>query len=146
MRILDKEGVMSEDNAARVRRWFEEVWNRGRAEVIDEMFAADGIAHGLAEDGGDMRGPEAFKLFHARFMGAFPDMHITIEDLLSQGDLTAVRLTGAATHRGDHLGVDATHRPVTFTGMTFTRWKNGQIVEGWNNVDIAGIRKQIGAG
>jgi steroid delta-isomerase-like uncharacterized protein len=136
---------MSEDNAARVRRWFEEVWNRGRAEVIDEMFAADGVAHGLAEEGGDLRGPEEFKVFHARFMGAFPDMQITIEDLLSDGDRTAVRLSGTATHRGDHLGVDATHRPIQFTGMTFTRWRNGQIVEGWNNVDIAGIRQQIGA-
>jgi steroid delta-isomerase-like uncharacterized protein len=142
---MDKEVAMSEDNAARVRRWFEEVWNKGRADVIDEMFAADGVAHGLAEDGGDMRGPKDFKLFHAQFRGAFPDMHITIEDLISDGDRTAARYSGTATHRGGHLGVDATNRQIHFTGMTFARWRNGQIVEGWNNVDIAGIRQQIGA-
>ena len=65
---------MSEENKALVQRWFEEVWNKGRAEAVVEMFASDGIAHGLSDDAGSpLRGPEAFKEFHARFRGAFPD-------------------------------------------------------------------------
>jgi steroid delta-isomerase-like uncharacterized protein len=135
---------MSLENEALSRRWFEEVWNKGRVEAIEEMFAPDGIAHGLAE-GEDMRGPEAFKSFHANFKGAFPDMRISVEDILSAGDKTAIRFRGQATHTGDQLGIPATNRRVTFTGMTFVRWRDGQIVEGWNNVDISGILKQIGA-
>jgi len=135
---------MAGDNAALTRRWFEEVWNKGRVEAIDEMFSPEGLAHGLAEGGGAMRGPAAFKAFHAQFRGAFPDMLVTVEDVLSEGDKTAARFSGQATHSGDHLGVPATGKRVTFTGMTFIRWKDGQIAEGWNNVDLAGLFKQIG--
>jgi steroid delta-isomerase-like uncharacterized protein len=135
---------MSAENEALIRYWFEEVWNKGRAEVIDEMFAEDVLIHGLGEGGSDLHGPDAFKVFHSQFMGAFPDIHITVEDVLSGEDRTAARFSGTATHTGPHLGVEATGKKVTFTGMTFTRWRNGQIVEGWNNVDIAGILQQVG--
>ena len=55
---------MSQENKDLIRRWFEEVWNKGREEAIDEMFAADGIAHGLAEQSDkSMRGPVDYKPF-----------------------------------------------------------------------------------
>lgn len=61
-----------EANKALVRRWFEEVWNKGRAEAIDEMFAADGVAHGLSDGAGNpLKGPADFKPFHETFRGAF---------------------------------------------------------------------------
>ena len=64
---------MSEENKALIRRWFEEVWNKGREEAIDEMFAEDGIAHGLADESGeDMRGPTDYKPFFRKFREAFP--------------------------------------------------------------------------
>ena len=127
------------------KQWFEEVWNKGRAEAIDELLSTEAIAHGLGEGGGDLKGTEGFKAFHAVFTGAFPDLQITVEDIMTSGDKGAVRFCGTATHRGDHLGIKATNRKVSFTGMTFMRWKDGQIVEGWNNVDIAGMMAQIGA-
>jgi steroid delta-isomerase-like uncharacterized protein len=133
------------DNEALIRRWFEEVWSKGRVEVIDEMFPVDGIAHGLAGDGGDMRGPEAFKVFHKTFRGAFPDMQVLVEDILSQGDKVAVRFVVQATHTGDDLGIPATGKRVRCTGMTFARFNDGKIVEGWNNVDIASLLDQIRA-
>lgn len=137
---------MSEDLKALTRLWFEEVWNKGRVDAIDEMFDPEGIAHGLGEDSGDLRGSEGFKPFHATFKGAFPDMRIEVEEVIQEGDLTAARFSGTGTHTGESLGTAATNRPVKFTGMSFTRWRNGKIVEGWNNADIAGIMKQIGAG
>jgi predicted ester cyclase len=72
-------------------------------------------------------------------------MQITVEDIISSGDRTAVRFCGEGTHTGHHLGIKATNRKVTFTGMTFTLWRDGKIAEGWNNVDIAGMMAQIGA-
>jgi predicted ester cyclase len=142
---IAEEVMMLHDNAALTRRWFEEVWTKGRGEAIDEMMAHDVVAHGLGEGGSDIVGSVAFKVFHEQFMGAFPDMRITVEDVIADGDRTACRFRGTATHTGGHLGVEPTGKTVTFTGMSFTRWRDGKIVEGWNNVDIPGILQQIGA-
>jgi steroid delta-isomerase-like uncharacterized protein len=136
---------MATDNEALTRRWFEEVWNKGRAEVIDELMAEDGIAYGLGSGEDNLRGPAGFKTFYSRFKGAFPDIKITVEDIVSAGDKVAVRFTCRATHAGDHLGVKATNRPVQFEAMSFVRWRNGQIVEGWNSVDMLGMLQQIDA-
>jgi steroid delta-isomerase-like uncharacterized protein len=134
---------MSADNETLMRRWFEEVWNKGRAEAIDELFAGDGIAHGLGDS--KLVGPEGFKPFHQQFMGAFPDIRITIDDMILQGDKVAVRFSIRGTHRGDHLGVPATHRTVSFSAMSFVRWRDGKIVEGWNSVDMLSMLQQIDA-
>jgi steroid delta-isomerase-like uncharacterized protein len=134
---------MAAENEALLRRWFEEVWNKGRVDVIDEMMTADCIAHGLGDK--QTVGPAAFKAFHAQFRGAFPDIKITVEDVVSQGDRAAVRLTIEATHGGDHLGVPASGKRVTTAAMSFVRCRNGQIAEGWNVVDMLGTMQQIGA-
>jgi steroid delta-isomerase-like uncharacterized protein len=133
---------MPGDNEALVRRWFEEVWDKGRAEAIDEMMAADCVAHGLGDT--PAVGPGAFKAFHAQFRGAFPDIRITVDDVVLQGDRAATRFTIRATHRGDHLGVPATGRQVTFPAMSIVRCRNGQIAEGWNVVDMLGMLQQVG--
>jgi steroid delta-isomerase-like uncharacterized protein len=133
---------MSIDNETLVRRWFEEVWNHGRVEAVDEMMAADCVAHGLGD--AQVVGTAAFKAFHAKFKGAFPDIRITVDDVISQGDRAAVRFTIRATHGGDHLGVPATGRAVTVPAMSFVRCRNGQIVEGWNSVDMLGMLQQVG--
>ncbi|HVF28929.1 MAG TPA: ester cyclase [Pyrinomonadaceae bacterium] len=136
---------MSTENAALMRRWFDEVWNKGRTEAIDEMFAADGIAYGLGEAGVDVRGPAAFKLFVERMRGAFPDFELTIDDTITEGDKVAARWTARMTHQGDHLGLPATGKQVVITGMSIIRVRDGQIVEGWNNWDISGLMQQLGA-
>ena len=137
---------MSEENKAIVRRWFEEVWNRGRSEAIDEMFAADGIAHGLSDDPEKpMEGPVGFKPFHAAFRGAFPDVEVSVEDLIAEGDKVVARCSVRGKHTGDHLGVAASNVPVEFTGIAIVRIKDGKIVEAWNNFDFLKMNKQIGA-
>lgn len=134
---------MSEENKELLRRWFEEVWHKGRTEAIDEMFAGDGLAHGLAE-GESMRGPQAFKDFHASFRGAFPDVRVVIEDMVAEDDRVAARCTVTGKHTGDSLGFAATNAPVEFTGMTIVRIRNGQIVEAWNNFDFMNMNRQLG--
>ena len=129
-----------------VHRWFEEVWNKGRADAIDEMFAEDGIAYGLGEAGMDVRGPAAFKPFFERLRGAFPDMQVTIEDVVTEGDITASRWRARMTHRGDQLGIAASGRQAEVTGMSWVRLRDGKIVEAWNNWDIFSLMQQIGAG
>jgi len=133
------------DNEALIKRWFEEVWNCGRADAIDEMFAENGIAHGLSgADGEPLRGPAAFKVFHESFRNAFPDIVVTVEQTVSEGDLLAVRCTARGKHTGDGLGLAATNAPMEITGMAMVRIQGGKIVEAWNNFDFMTMHQQLG--
>jgi steroid delta-isomerase-like uncharacterized protein len=143
---VKEESEMSRENDALIRRWFEEVWNKGRAEAIEEMFAPDGVAHGLADESGqELRGPTGFKPFFHRFRDAFPDVEVVVEQTVSEGDLVAARCTVRGRHHGDTLGFAATERPVEFTGMTIGRIRDGKIVEAWNNFDFMTMFQQLGA-
>ena len=136
---------MSEENKALLRRWFEEVWNKGRAEAIDEMLAADGLVHGLsAETGVPINGPAGFKPFHETFRGAFPEIEVTVEDVIAEGDKVAARCSVRGKHTGDHLGVAASNAPIEFTGIAIVRVADGKIVEAWNNFDFLAMNRQIG--
>lgn len=140
-----REGYEAADNAALVRRWFEEVWNKGRAEAIEEMFDEEGLAHGLADEtGAPLRGPANFRAFHQKFREAFPDIEVVVDDAISEGDKVAARCTVRGRHRGDSLGFKATGSPVEFTGITFARVRDGKIVEAWNNFDFMSMFQQLG--
>ena len=134
------------DNAALIRRWFEEVWNKGREEAIDEMFAEEGVAHGLAGPAGDaLRGPVGFKPFFRTFREAFPGIEVVVEDTVTEGDKVAARCTVRGSHEGDSLGFKATRQPVDFTGIAIVRISDGKIVEAWNNFDFMSMFQQLGA-
>jgi steroid delta-isomerase-like uncharacterized protein len=137
---------MSDEIKSVLHRWFEEVWNKGREEAIDELFAEDGIAHGLADEHGSaLRGPGGFKPFFRSFRAALPDIQVVIEDCISEGDKVAARCTVRAKHMGEGLGVAASGNPVEFTGMSIVRVRGGKIVEAWNNFDFMRLFQQIGA-
>ena len=137
---------MSEANEEFIRRWFEEVWNKGRAEAIDEMFAEEGTAFGLADEAGNaLRGPAAFKVFFHKFRGAFPDIEVVVEDAIAEDDKVAARCTVRGSHRSDSLGFAATNQPMEITGMSFVRVREGKIVEAWNNFDFMSMFQQLGA-
>jgi steroid delta-isomerase-like uncharacterized protein len=141
-----KKGYDASDNTAVIRRWFEEVWNRGREEAIDELFAEEGVAHGLADETGSaLRGPTGFKPFYRRFREAFPEMEVVVEDTVSEGDKVAARCTIRGRHRGDTLGFKATDNPVAFDGICIVRIADGKIVEAWNNFDFMSMFQQLGA-
>jgi steroid delta-isomerase-like uncharacterized protein len=136
---------MSEENKQLVRRWFEEVWNKGRVEAIDEMFDANGIAHGLSDDPANpIKGPRDFRPFHTVFREAFPNMEIVVEDTVAEGDKVAARCSVRAKHEGAFLGRAATASPVDFTGITIVRIQDGKIVEAWNNFDFMTLHRQVG--
>src|SRR6476620_10327955 len=95
-------------NKALMRRWFEEVWNQGRADAIPELFSQDGIAHGLSEDvNAPMKGPGGFLPFHAQFREAFPNIEVVVEDMIAEGDKVVARCTVRGKHEGDSLGFKA---------------------------------------
>jgi len=130
---------VSEANKQLVRRWFEEVWNQQREGAIDAMFNPEGKSHGFPEEDSVLIGPEDFKSIHRSFRGAFPDVHVTVEDLIAEGDKVAVRWRVDMTHRGDHLGFPATGKRVSMNGSSIVIVKDGKIDEGWNFMDMGNL-------
>ena len=136
---------MSEENKAVLRRWFDEVWNNGRAEVIEELFDENGIAHGLSDDPSQpIKGPSGYRPFYEVFRQAFPNIRIDIEDMIAEGDKVAARCSVRGKHEGDFMGTAATQAPVEITGIAIVRIENGKIVEAWNNFDFMTLYKQCG--
>ena len=134
-----------EENVTLMRRWFKEVWNEGKMQTVNELLARDAVGIGEVEDGVPVRGPAEFIPFVERIRGAFPDINTAIDDIFGSEDKVVVRWSASMTHKGDHLGMVATHKPVRLTGMTIVRISNGQIAEGWDNWDQLAMLKQIGA-
>ena len=125
-----------------LHRWFEEVWNQGQEEAIDELLAPDAVVHGLGPE--EIRGPSAFKPLYRNFRTAFPDMRFTLERAMVDGDMVAVCCEVTATHSGDGFLDAPTHKPVRLHGMCMARVKDGKIAEGWNNFDFLTLYQQLG--
>jgi len=135
-----------EENKELIRRWFEEVWNKGRADAIAEMMAEDAVAHGLSDDDAKpLRGPQGFLPFHAQFREAFPNIEVVVEDTIAEGDRVVARCAVRGKHVGDSLGFKATGAQIEFDGITIVRIKDGKFVEAWNNFDFMKMYRQLGA-
>ena len=135
-----------EANKQLVRRWFEEVWNKGRAEAIAEMLGEDAVVHGLSEDAAKpLEGTAGFLPFHAQFREAFPNIEVVVEDAIAEGDKVAVRCSVRGKHLGDSLGFKSTGTTAEFDGIAIARVRDGKIVEAWNNFDFMKMYKQLGA-
>jgi steroid delta-isomerase-like uncharacterized protein len=136
---------MSEENKVLMKRWFEEVWNQGSCEAIDELMDDEVVIHGLAgPDGKDVEGSGAFREFHKQFRGAFPDVSVTVEEVIAEGDLVAARCSVRGKHTGEHLGIAASHSPVEFDGIAIVKIRDGKFVEAWNNFDFLKMNRQLG--
>jgi predicted ester cyclase len=130
-----------EDNKRIVKRGLEEPWtNIG---VIDEIMAEDyiGLDPAVPEP---IRGIRGARENVERYLAAFPDGRITVEDQLAEGDMVATRWTGRGTHEGDLIGIAPTGKQATVTGMTISRVEGGKIVQEWTNWDTFGLMVQLG--
>ncbi len=127
-----------------MNRWFEEVWNKGREEAIDEMSCDDVPGHGLESIAGqEVRGMDAFKVYYRQMRAALSDIHVTVENVVTKGDFTVARCVVTAKHTGEGLGKVPKGNPVSFTGMTMARIKDGKIIEAWNNFDFMTMYQQM---
>lgn len=140
-RVTCKEQKMAETDL--IYRWFEEVWNNQNEVAIDEMFAENGVGHGLGPE--PIVGPENFKVFHRAFVSAYPNLRVEVQDTITEGDKIAVRCRVTGSHDGQGIGVSPTNQPVEFTGMVIVRVSDGKIVEAWNEFNFMEMYKQVGA-
>ena len=125
-------------------RWFEEIWNQGRTEAVDQMLAPDCHVHRADEQGRGKNGPAEFKAFVQQMRAAFSDIHATVDAAIQERDQVAARFTFEATHSGNGLGFPATNKRVKITGMCWGVLKDGRAVEAWNNWDQLELLKQLG--
>ncbi|HTH53238.1 MAG TPA: ester cyclase [Edaphobacter sp.] len=127
-----------------IERWFEEVWNKGREEAIDEMCRPDAVSHGLNHpDGTEVSDRQEFKAFHKQFQASFSSINVKVERMVAQDDLIAGYCVVSGVHSGDGLGWPATGKQVTFTGMCMARIEGGKLAETWNCFDFASMYRQL---
>ena len=134
---------MSEENKNLVRRWFEEVWNQGRLSAIDELFDRSARAYGWPDPDSAISSPEEFAEACKTYREAFPDIHMTVDDLVAEGDKVAVRWTATMTHLGDGLGFPASSKKARLSGSSFLICGNGRILNGWNYMDLTRLHLQL---
>jgi steroid delta-isomerase-like uncharacterized protein len=136
--------MLSETNKTVVRRLFEEVWNKGKLNVLDEITAKDHVSSGPGSLPGLPTGPEGSKQFVTVYRNAFPDVHFTIDEQLADGDKVVTRWTADGTHQGELQGLPATGKSSTVTGININRIENGKIAESWGIFDQFGMMQQLG--
>jgi steroid delta-isomerase-like uncharacterized protein len=134
---------MSEVNKNVVRRLFEEVWNKGNLPVTDELFAPN-YAHHDSSTPDVGRGPESEKKRATLYRTAFPDLRLTIEDIIAEGETVVARWSCRGTHKGDLSGIAPTGKQFTISGISIARIANGKMAEGWVNWDALGLMQQLG--
>jgi steroid delta-isomerase-like uncharacterized protein len=132
----------AEENKAIVLRHWEEIVSKGRLDLIDEIFAPDFVAH---EADQDIRGPEGVRQFILMLRAAFPDLHITVEDVLAEGDKVVQRWSGHGSHQGELMGLPPSGKRFSVTGITISRFEGGKVAEEWELYDMMGMLQQVGA-
>jgi steroid delta-isomerase-like uncharacterized protein len=134
---------MSVENKAIVRRLYEEVWNKRRVELVDELMSPSHAMHDnhLPDSG---VGPEAYKRNVARFVTSFPDLRFNVEDMLAENDKVAVGWTISGTHKGEFRGISPTGKKVSIEGITIHHIADGKIMDSYANADYLGLMQQLG--
>ncbi len=138
---------LEESNIALVRRYFDEVLNRGDLRVVDELFAPSYEASGgLVGAARVHSGAEGMKQVIRTFHDAFPDARITADEFVASGDKVVVRWTLRGTHQGEFMSIPATGRPAAITGISILGIVDGKFVDAWQEADFLGLVEQLGAG
>jgi steroid delta-isomerase-like uncharacterized protein len=118
-------------------------FNNGDLDGYLELYAEDAALHYLPPGLPD--GVAGARLFYGMFMAALPDIHIDVQDILVDGDRTAVRIILTGTHRGELMGVPASGKPISVSAISILRFAGGKCVERWSELDLMGLMTQIGA-
>jgi predicted ester cyclase len=133
----------AESNKKLIRFLIEEALNKGRVELADEHFAADYVAH-IPGVPLSASGPDLFKRVIEIWRSAFEDWHMTIQELLADGDIVANRFRTTGTHTGSLIGIAPTGRHMVVDGMEMHRLVDGKVAESWISNDMPGILVQLG--
>jgi steroid delta-isomerase-like uncharacterized protein len=134
--------MSTEQNMANARRMMSEVWSQGNLDLVDELVDANYVFHDPAAPG--VRGPEGLKQLVTMYRTGYPDLQFTVEDLLADGDKVITRWSCGGNHQGELMGIPATGKYTTTSGISITRFEGGKAVEEWVRWDTLGWLQQLG--
>jgi steroid delta-isomerase-like uncharacterized protein len=125
---------------------FHNAMNTGDAELIsktiDELVEPDVLFHAPVPTGAT--GAQALKQVWAVLLRAFPDLHVTVEDVIAEGDKVVCRNTVTGTHQGEYMGLPPTGKSITYNEIFIVRFAGGRIAETWGVVDVFSQMRQLG--
>ena len=131
--------MSTEENKAILHRFFEEVFHQKNPAALEQFFAPDMVENNLPPEG-----IEAHQHFLSLYFNAFPDLTVTVEDMVAEGDKVATRGLFTGTHRGVFMGVPPTGKEVSVKYMDAWRVENGKAVENWVRLDLLDLMQQLG--
>jgi steroid delta-isomerase-like uncharacterized protein len=132
---------MSDAHKEAMRRFFEDVYNKGNPDALDELTSAAFVSHDRGNPTHDREGVSGIV---QAIRTAFPDVHFTADDVFAEGDRVAARFTMRGTHRGEFMGIAPTNKPIVVTGIDIVRFENGKAVEHWHEWSGMELLQQLG--
>jgi predicted ester cyclase len=132
--------VSTETNKDLIRAYIDEVFNRRNLDALETYLAPTFVDH----DANNPPGPAEVRKLLTTFLGAFPDLRITVDAQVAEGDMVASRYTITGTHLGDLFGTPPTNRRATWKEFDMTRFENGKMVERWACEDQMAQQEQLG--
>jgi len=136
--------MSAESNKALFTRVVEEVFNQGKLDTLDEIFAADFVEHEELP-GGIPSNREGVKMLTAGLRAGFPDFKFTIDDMVAEGDKVVVRSTWTGTQNGEFMGMPPSGRSISFGVIDIVRFADGKFAEHWGQMDGMRMMQQLGA-
>jgi steroid delta-isomerase-like uncharacterized protein len=134
--------MSTEQNKSIVRRWIEDGWNKHNLAVIDEVYAPTFVQHEPPPE--TVNSSEALKRYVGMYLTAFPDLNLSIEDLIAEGDKVVWRFKSSGHQNGPFMGMPASGKTGSITGIVIFRLENSRIAEAWVNIDALGLLQQVG--
>jgi steroid delta-isomerase-like uncharacterized protein len=135
--------AVSEDNKALMRRFYDEVVAQGNVDLIDDMLAEDFVEH--EEFPGITPDRAGVKQFFTMLRAAYPDIRMTAEDLIAEGDKVVARISITGTHQGEFMGVPATGKQITVPAVDIVQFRDGKATAHWGVTDGLTWMQQLGA-
>lgn len=130
-------------NRSLIRRYFDEVWNAGRLQTLDEILTPSYVNH-TPSTPNPVPGPAGLKPIVTAIRAAFPDLHYSIEDIIATDSAVVARVVMTGTHRGDLFGLPPTGRTVHVDQINIEHVVDGRIAEHWRVTDELALMRQLG--
>ena len=136
--------MSTEANKAMIRQWVDEAWNNGDFSHAEQFYTADYTYHDPSAPAGMPKGPQGIIGMVSMYRVGLPDVHMTIEDMVAEGDKVVWRWSVVGTHNGPLMGIPPTGIKSENGGIIITRFVNGKWAEDWNNWDTLGMLQRLG--
>lgn len=124
-----------------VRQLYEDLFNQKNLAVLDAVTAPNFVDHDPDNPSGDLAGA---RQYFTMMFAAFPDLRVTVEDMIAENDTVVARVTVGGTHQGEFIGIPPSGKQVTITGIDILRFANGRLTEHWGQFDSLGMMQQLG--